>query len=98
MLSPCHLPTVMPLDTTSDIIQDATRRNEEHPEAKKSAYLSRFCDLRQRQETRVCGLWLRRSAGPCHWTCRQAVAVAPLDTTGSAIRCNTQQGRERKPL
>ena len=31
----------------------------------------------------------RKVAGPCHWTCRQTVAVAPLDTTGSAIRCNT---------
>jgi len=37
-------------------------------------------------------------ARACHRTCCRTVAVARPDTTGSAIRCNTQQGRERKPL
>ena len=51
----------MPFDTTSDTTQNATRRNVWQPPAKKSAYLSRFCNLQQRQETHVGGLWLRRS-------------------------------------
>jgi hypothetical protein len=32
-------------------------------------------------------------AGPCHWTCRQIVAVAPLDTT--LIPPRTQYGATR---
>jgi hypothetical protein len=50
----------MPFDTTFDTTQSATRRNVGQPSAKKSAYLSRFCNTRQRLETGVSGLWLRR--------------------------------------
>jgi len=56
-------PTVKVVDTTSDTTQGAIRRNTGQRSAKKSAYLSRFCNIRQRLETRVGGLWLRRS-GP----------------------------------
>ena len=53
----------MPFDTTFDTTQGATRRNSERPPAKKSAYISRFCNILQRPETHVGGLWLRRSRG-----------------------------------
>jgi hypothetical protein len=48
----------MPFDTTSDTTQRATRRNVEQPSARKSAYLCWFCNVRQRLETVVGGLWL----------------------------------------
>ena len=48
-------------DTTADTTGGATRSNGGQPSAKKSAYLSRFCNLRQRPETDDIGLWLRRS-------------------------------------
>jgi hypothetical protein len=54
-------PTVKVVDTTSDTTQSATPRNSERPPAKKSVYLSRFCNIWQRPETGVIGLWLRRS-------------------------------------
>ena len=41
MLSPCHLITVMIDDTT----QRATRRNGEQLSAKKTALISRFCNV-----------------------------------------------------
>jgi hypothetical protein len=37
----------MPFDTTSDTTQGATCRNGKQPRAKKSAYLSRLCNVRQ---------------------------------------------------
>src|SRR5215213_6029313 len=49
------------IDTTADITQGAIRRNSGQPRAKKSAYLSRFCNTRQHGETGVIGLWLRRA-------------------------------------
>jgi len=49
------------IDTTSDTTQRAMRRNSGQPPAKKTAYLSRFCNVRQRSETDDIGLWLRRS-------------------------------------
>src|SRR5215217_4020952 len=47
------------------------------------------------QRTATCGNRGRRIvapkvAGPCHWTCHQTVAVAPLDTT--LIPPGTQYG------
>ena len=57
-LSPCYLYTVMVVDTIADTTQSATRRNGGQPSAKKSAYLSRFCNIRQRLETGIGGLWL----------------------------------------
>jgi len=51
----------MPFDTTADTTQDATRSNCAQPRAKKSAYLSRFCNLLQPLATDDSGLWLRRS-------------------------------------
>jgi hypothetical protein len=51
----------MPIDTTLDTTEGATRRNRGQPRAKKSAYLSRFCNVRQRPETDDIGLWLRRA-------------------------------------
>ena len=41
--------------------KSATRRNGEQPPVKKWAYLSRFCNILQRPETNVSGLWLRRA-------------------------------------
>jgi hypothetical protein len=49
------------VDTTFDTTQSATRRNGWQPPAKKSAYLSCLCNIRQRLETDDIGLWLRRS-------------------------------------
>jgi hypothetical protein len=49
------------IDTTADITQGAIRRNSGQPRAKKSAYLSRFCNTRQHLETGIGGLWLRRA-------------------------------------
>src|SRR5215207_6845593 len=46
-----------PIDTT----ERETCSNCEQPPARNSAYLSRFCNIRQRLETGVSGLWLRRS-------------------------------------
>jgi hypothetical protein len=54
-------PTVKVVDTTSDTTQGATRRNGGQPPAKKSAYLSQFCNIWQHAETHVGGLWLRRA-------------------------------------
>jgi hypothetical protein len=51
----------MLFDTTADTTQDATPRNGGRPRAKKTAYLSRFCNVRQHLETGFGGLWLRRS-------------------------------------
>src|SRR5215208_4959868 len=48
-------------DTTADTTQTATHRNGGQPPAKRSAYMSRFCNVRQHLETGVSGLWLRRS-------------------------------------
>jgi hypothetical protein len=56
-------PTVKVVDTSSDTTESATPRNNGQSQAKKSAYLSRLCNIRQRLETRVGGLWLRRSRG-----------------------------------
>jgi hypothetical protein len=91
-----------PIDTTADTTQSATPRNSRQPSAKKSAYLSRFCNIRQRLETGDIGLWLRRSRGRAIGPTRQTVAVARPDTTlippgtqYGAIRSNTE---ERKPL
>jgi hypothetical protein len=53
-----------PPDTTPDTTQSATRRNCRQPPAQKSAYLSRFCNIRQHPETYDIGLWLRRSRVP----------------------------------
>jgi hypothetical protein len=50
------------INSTSDTTQSATRRNSGQPSARKSAYLSRFCNLPQLSATGVGGLWLR-SAG-----------------------------------
>jgi hypothetical protein len=50
-------PTVKVVDTTSDTTEGATPRNSGQPPAKKSAYLSRFCNVRQHKETGVGGLW-----------------------------------------
>jgi hypothetical protein len=58
MLSPCHLLTGMLFDTISDTTQSATRRNGRLPPARKSAYLSRFCNVRHLLETDGGGLWL----------------------------------------
>jgi hypothetical protein len=44
-----------------DTTERAIRRNSEQPRAKKSAYLSRFCNLPQHSETGDSGLWLRRA-------------------------------------
>jgi hypothetical protein len=52
---------LMPFDTTADTNEDATSRNSGEPPAKKSAYLSQFCNLGQPLETGVSGLWLRRA-------------------------------------
>jgi hypothetical protein len=51
----------IPFDTTPDTTQSAPPRNSRQPRAKKSAYLSRFCNSGQPLETDVGGLWLRRS-------------------------------------
>jgi hypothetical protein len=51
----------MPFDTTPDTTQGATRSNGVPPPAKKSAYLSGFCNVGQRPETDDIGLWLRRA-------------------------------------
>jgi hypothetical protein len=48
----------MPFDTIPDTTQSATRRNGEQPPARESAYLSVFCNIRQRLETGIGGLWL----------------------------------------
>src|SRR5919112_4208324 len=41
-------------------------------------------------------------AGPCHWTCHQTVAVAPLDTTlippGTQYGATQGKAQKRKPL
>jgi hypothetical protein len=47
---------LMPFDTT----QDATRRNSRQPSARKTAEISRFCNVRQHLEAGIGGLWLRR--------------------------------------
>jgi hypothetical protein len=52
---------LLPIDTTSDTTEDATYRNVEQPPARKSAYLSRFCNMQQPLEAGVGGMWLRRS-------------------------------------
>src|SRR5918994_3346039 len=57
----CKRMDLSSFDTTSDTTQNATRRNGEQPLARKSAYLSRFCNIEQRLETGVGGLWLRRA-------------------------------------
>ena len=49
------------IDTTADTTHSAIRRNGGQPPAKKSAYLSGFCNSRQRPETDDRGLWLRRA-------------------------------------
>jgi hypothetical protein len=51
----------MPFDTTIDTTEGAPRSNRGQPPAKKTAYLSQFCNVRQHSETDVSGLWLRRS-------------------------------------
>jgi hypothetical protein len=51
----------MLFDTTFDTTERAIRRNSEQLPAKKSAYLSGLCNSRQRPETGVSGLWLRRA-------------------------------------
>ena len=51
----------MLFDTTVDTTQGATRSDGEQPPANKSAYLNGFCNSRQRPETDVVGLWLRRA-------------------------------------
>jgi hypothetical protein len=45
-------------DTIADTTQSATRRNSGQLSARKSAYLSRLCNIRQPLETGVGGLWL----------------------------------------
>jgi hypothetical protein len=54
------MPDTAGVDTTADTTQGATRCNREQPRAKKAAQISRFCNLQQRLETGVGGLWLRR--------------------------------------
>jgi hypothetical protein len=49
------------VDTTLDTTQSATRCDGGQPRAKKFAYIRRFCNFRQRPETDVFGLWLRRA-------------------------------------
>jgi hypothetical protein len=49
------------IDTTSDTTEGATRRNCGQLPAKKSAYLCRVCNIWQRPETGIGGLWLRRA-------------------------------------
>jgi len=46
------------IDTTFDTTQSATPRNVGQPLARISAYLSLFCNTRQRVETGMGGLWL----------------------------------------
>ena len=48
----------MPFDTTIDTTEGAPRSNGGQPPAKKTAYLSQFCNVRQHSETDVGGLWL----------------------------------------
>jgi len=48
----------MPFDTTADTTQSATRRNSEQPPAKKSAYISLFCNPWQRMSS-DCGSEVR---------------------------------------
>jgi hypothetical protein len=44
-------------DTTADITKRAIHGNGGQPLARKSASISRFCNLRQRQKTDAGGLW-----------------------------------------
>jgi hypothetical protein len=55
------MPDTAAVDTTADTTQRATHRNSWQARAKKTAYLSQFCNIRQRLETGVSGLWLQRS-------------------------------------
>ena len=49
------------IDTTADTTHSAIRRNGGQPLAKKSAHISRFCNVGQHAETSVGELWLRRA-------------------------------------
>src|SRR4028118_1482377 len=55
------MPATATVDTTADTTQGAIRRNSGQPPAKKTAYLSQFCNVRQHSETDDIGLWLRGS-------------------------------------
>ncbi len=61
MWSPCDLFAVMIDDTTSDTTESATTCNSGQLPAKKSSYLSGFCNIQQPPDTDVGGLWLRRA-------------------------------------
>src|SRR5215218_1417158 len=59
------------------------------------------------QRTATCGNRGRRivapkGAGPCHWTCHQTVAVAPLDTTlippGTQYGATLGKAQQRNPF
>ena len=78
-----------PFDTTVDTTQHATRGNDVQPRATQSACLSRFCNIWQRLETHVGGLWLRRARVRAPSVTPQlsakirspALGPCPLDTT-----------------
>jgi hypothetical protein len=61
----------MLFDTTGRAIH----RNSRQLQAKKSAYLGRFCILVQRVETGIGGLWLRRA-----WVQAPAVILTQVGT------------------
>ena len=91
VLSSCQLYIVKVADTTADTTQGATPRDAWQPPAKKSAYLSGLCNTRQRLETGVGGLWLRRA-----WVRVPSVTLSHrLVRTGlacSAQGCHTPPG------
>jgi hypothetical protein len=66
-------------DTTADTTQGTTPRNGGQPSAKKSAYLSGFCNRPQRPETDDIGLWLRRA--------RSRFPSVTLPQVGTHQRC-----------
>src|SRR5215211_4027066 len=69
----------MPFDTTFDTTQSATCRNGRQPPARKSAYLSLFCNIWQRPETGVRGLSLPRSRV-------RVPSVTPISPTATKLR------------
>ena len=76
-------------DTTSDTTQSATPRNVGQPLAKKSANLSQFCNIRQRLETGVGGLWLRRA----RVRVPSVTLAGCLDGQFNAAVCGNRKGR-----